>query len=411
MNLKDGASATRRRSRPFSFDIGEGMIAAQTAIAILLLIGAGLVGESIRRLFDVDLGFHANRLLTFDYRMPRSESPTDIATVLDRSAAFTDEFLRRVRGLPGVQGATSGCIPLRGVCNAYALTGTELMPEIPRGGWRRIAVSSADASYFDVLGIPIIAGRPIDERDGQDDRITVVLSETAAGLLFPGENPVGRWIELNGRNRADVVGVTGTVLREPPDEEQLPEAIVFHRDLPGRRGVMVRTAGDPLALVPLIRNELRTLDPRVPLVDVATMDDLLNRATGDRRLILGLLTSFAVVSVLLVAVATWAIVARAVADRTHELGVRIALGARASVVLPLVLGRSLLAALLGIVIGTGAAWASTRALGSFLYDMSARDPVAFVAGMMLLLGVVVLASYLPAIRATRIDPVNALRAE
>jgi len=319
-------------------------------------------------------------------------------------------FLRRIRALPGVEGAVGGCIPLRGVCNAYALTATELMPEMPREDWRRIAVSSADASYFDVLGIPVIAGRPIDEGDGQDDRITVVLSETAADLLFLGESPVGRWIEPNG-NRADVVGVTGTVLRGPPDEQQLPEAIVFHRDLPGRRGVMVRTAGDPLALVPLIRNELRTLDPRVPLVDVATMDDLLNRATGDRRLILGLLTSFAVVSVLLVAVGTWAIVARAVVDRTHELAVRIALGARASVVLPLVLGRSLLAALLGIVIGTGAAWASTRVLGSFLYDTSARDPATFVVGMILVLGVVALASYLPATRATRINPVDALRAE
>jgi ABC-type antimicrobial peptide transport system permease subunit len=268
-----------------------------------------------------------------------------------------------------------------------------------------------------MLGIPLLRGRGLDERDGTDATATMVLSRLAAEKLFPGEDPVGRRIKVGVSDEghdeySEIVGVVGDVLYNRPDQGPIAEAYYSYREWGDASAtVMVRTAGDPLSLMPSVRGELKALDPSLALFRVTTMDDLAADAMGDRTVVLALLRLFAAVTILLAATGTWGVVSYAVADRRKELGLRMALGAGGGRVLAMILRQSLITAILGLAVGLGGAWAGTRLLEAFLFQTSARDPRAFAAAAALLFTVVLVASYLPARRATRVDPEEALRAE
>jgi putative ABC transport system permease protein len=409
--LREAAGATRRGRRVLGMSGRAALVAAQVALALVLLVGTGLVGRSTERLLDVDLGFDPDHLLAFAYTIPRTDAWADDAD------AFHARFLERIAALPGVRGVSVGTPPLSGHWSITLVQDVRGHEPIPQGEGPAIGVHLVGDDYFEMLGVPLLQGRTLDGRDGTDAHPTLVLSRTAAQRLYPGEDPVGRSLRIgisaDGKDPyAEVVGVVGDVRYGPPDQDPIPEAYYALREFGDRSvTVLVRTSDDPLSLMPAVRTELGVLDPELAIFAITTGRDLVARSTGDRRVVLALLALFAMVTVLLAATGTWGTVAYAVADRRRELGVRMALGARGGRVVGMVLGQSAGAALLGLVVGLAGAWAGARLLEAFMYRTSTRDPVAYAGAAATLLAVVLMASWLPGRRATRVDPSEALRAE
>ncbi len=412
-HLKDGRrGGGGRRRRLLGLDGRGALVGAQVALALMLVVGAGLVGGSMKRLLDVDEGFSASNLLIFQYAIPRTDARWSTPQ------PFHEAFMERVASLGGVEGVTVGTPPLAGQWVTTSVEGIEGDPELPPDESRPIGVNLVGDTHFKTLGIPVLRGRALDARDGTDAHTTMVISQLAAERYFPGEDPVGRRIRIgvtdDGKDPwVEIVGVVGNVLYNGPDEDPIPEAYYSFREFADPNAtVIVRTAGDdPTSLLPAIREALGSMAPDLAIFGVTTMADERASVTGDRRVVLALLALFAAVTVLLAATGTWGIVAYAVADRRRELGLRMALGSDAARVVRMVVRRSLVSVVPGIALGLGGAWATSRILEAFLYQTSPRDPVTFAGGAALLLAVVLVASWLPARRVSAMDPSESLRAE
>jgi putative ABC transport system permease protein len=416
--LKEGGRLAGRRRKLAGMDGQAALVGIQVCIAVLLLVSVGLVGASVQRLLAVDEGFRTERILTFDYSKPAAVprlDPTDEEAWrvhINLSAQFDDRMIERVTTLPGVEAMTTSANTVMGGYQAVlSVTGVEGGPELPEA--MSIGVNPVADQYFETLGIPILEGRGFRSSDGLDGEPVVILSEKAAATLFPDQSPIGRRVgivfTLPGRLMAEVVGVAGEVLYMGPDREGLPVAYFSTRERRFGSHAMVRTMGRPEEMIQVIRNEIFAMDPTVAMSNIATMEELIGRSIGDRRIILALLGIFAAITVGLVAAGTWGLVAYSVADRQRELGLRIALGAEPTSVQRLVVRKSMGAGLAGVILGLAGAWAGSRLLESFLWEVSPREPLALLAGASLLLAVVLLASYLPARRATRADPIQVLR--
>lgn len=407
--LRSGASSPGGRGS--GFDARAGLVTAQVALALVLIIGAGLVGDSTLRLLRVDEGFDAERILTFGYTIPPSNSRVEDPRPLH------DAFLEEVRRIPGVETATFGCAPLRGHCIITRVDAVEGAPEIPPGEGVEIGVRMVDDVHFAALGIPIRRGRPFDATDGLDRTPGIIISETAAREIFGEEDPLGRAITLGIGSaerdaRAEVIGVVGDVLYSRPEDGHMAEAYFSYRDYPESfANVSVRTTGDPLSVVPALRAALERVDPTLALFRIETMDELAIRSIGDRRTTLALLALFAVVTILLAATGTWGVISYAVADRRRELGLRMALGAEAGGVVRGVVAEGMRLGGAGIVAGVLVGLWASRLLGAVLWQTEPTAPWVYGSGAALLFGVVLLASWLPARRAARVDPVEALRVE
>jgi predicted permease len=417
-HLKDGAGATKRHGGKSGLDPQTFLVGAQVSLALMLLIGVGLMGSSVKRLLDVDDGFQTQRLLSFEFSSPQAvprldpRDETAWRSHITLSAQFDDQLQQRLNALPGIEGiamSSGGILKHFEIVLGFVIEDVQSQPSDAGAG-----VVPVSDNYFELLGIPILRGRVFDQADGLSGPPVVVLSQSAAARFFPNQDPIGKRMTtgfaLPGRATTEVVGVVGDVIYTGPEEERTP--VVYYSLRESRAGsyAVVRTTGDPNEAVPLIRDELFAMDPTVAVSNITTMDRLISRSVGDRRLIFWLLTIFATITVLLAAVGTWGVVAYSVADRQRELGLRIALGAERTGVLRLVLRRSTLTALGGVVIGLAGAWAGSRVLEAMLWNTSARDPRIFLGGGALLFVVVLGASYLPARRATRVDPVEVLRA-
>jgi putative ABC transport system permease protein len=417
--LKDGAGATRHRGGITGVDPQAFLVGAQVSLALMLLVGVGLMGSTVGRLLGVDAGFRTDRLLSFEFSNPQTVPRPDFSdaavmrshTVL--AAQFDNELQRRMETIPGIEGMalSSGAI-LKGfeaVLGFSIEDGQSGMTDVGSAG-----VMPVSDNYFDLLGIPVVSGRVFDRSDGLRGAPVVVLSQTAAARYFPNQDPIGKRITtrfaLPGRETAEVVGVVGDVIYTGPANQRWPVVYYSLRERSGPRYASVRTTGDPSEVIRLIQNEIFALDPTIAMRNVTTMDQLISGSVRDRRLVFWLLTVFATITVLLAAAGTWGVVAYSVAERRRELGLRIALGAETTRVLRLVLRRSTLTALVGVVLGLAGAWAFARVLEAFLWNTSAHDPRVFVGGGVLLFIVVLAASYLPARRAVRLDPVEVLRA-
>ncbi len=417
-HLKDGTGATRRRSRFAGVDPQIVLVGAQVSLALILLVGVGLMGSTVGRLLGVDAGFQTDRLLSLEFASPQAVprlDPRDEAmwrSHIVLSAQFNDRLQQRLSAIPGIEGIafSSGAI----LKSFEAVLGVRIEDSesgmTDAGSVGAVPVSD---NYFGLLGIPIVRGRGFDRSDGLRGPPVVVLSQTAASRYYPNQDPIGKrvttFFALPGRETAEVVGVVGDVIYTGPDQERWPVAYYSMRERSGPRYATVRTAGDPNEAIRLIQDELFALDATVAMRNVTTMDRLIAGSVGDRRVIFWLLTIFATITVLLAAVGTWGVVAYSVADRQRELGLRIALGAQGTRVLRLVLRSATLTALIGVVFGLAGAWAGSRVLEAFLWNTSARDPRVFLGGGALLFAVVLVASYLPARRALRVDPVEVLR--
>lgn len=396
--LKHRAPRSGHRSR-----LRDGMVVAQLALSLTLLVGATLLGRSFLRLLQVDPGFTSAQVLTVSMR------PGDS----DRAAAFYEQLTARVTALPGVTGA--------GVISALPLTegntslnvfpaGPSLVPpgESIQANWRLV-----DGGYFSALQIPVLRGKTFAGVSPREAVRSVVISARLARLLWGDEDPVGRQLDPGGGgNLITVIGVVGDVRAQALGHEANPAFYwSMHRFIYGPMNLVVRSAGDPTPLLAAIRATVHDLDPTVPLFRVRTLDAVRRTSLEQQQLLLSLLAAFTAVALLLAALGTYGVIAFAVQQRTHEFGIRVAIGAQAADILQLVLGQGARLIVLGAGLGLAGALAVTRLLGAMLYHTEASDPLSFTVSTLLLAAVALGAAFIPARRATRVDPLVALRSE
>jgi putative ABC transport system permease protein len=394
------------------------LVVSEIALALVLSVGAGLMIRSLSELQRVSPGFDPGHLLTFELQLTRTQYPDS-----PKVRAFYDQLVQRLEALPGVRsvGLTISLPPnLLQVTDNFMVEGQVLPPNqsAPVG-----PVLMVNDTFFKTLGVPLVRGRVFDERDESEAPPVVIVNEALAAKYFAGVDPIGRRFKVGGPERPigpnnpwmTVVGVVGDVKYSGLEAAPEPSYYMPYRQNPWRgQAVVVRATtppGDPRALMGAIRGVVSSLDKDVPIARVRTMDELMTASVAPPRFRTVLVTAFALVGLLLAAIGIYGVMAYAVAERTHELGVRIALGADRASVLRLVLGEAIALAAIGITIGLAGAFAATRLIQSLLFGITSTDALTF-AGISALLAVTALvASYVPARRAMRVDPMIALRYE
>jgi putative ABC transport system permease protein len=387
-------------------------VVSQMALALVLLISAGLMIKSFLKLQQVDLGFNERNLLTMQVTLPRSKY-NDGQT----RAAFFQRAVDRIKALPGVEGAGAITnLPLSGAndSTSFIIEGREPSPDgkAPLTEYRSIT-----PDYFRAMGIGLVKGRFFDETDQPNTSKVAIINESLARRFFGDQEPIGQRIGLSGPpDWREIVGVVRDVRHYGPDNEPKPETYVPYNQNQasylqyGSMALVIR-GENPSNLVSGVRGEILAVDSSQPIYNAKSMEQVVADSVAQRRLDTLLLALLAAVALLLAAVGTYSVMAYTVAQRTHEMGVRMALGAQPRDVIKLVLGQALSLALIGVTIGLGAAFGLMRFVSGLLYGVSLADPVIYI-GLALLLGAVaILASYFPARRATRVDPLSALRSE
>jgi predicted permease len=385
------------------------LVLAEMTLAVLLLSGSGLLIRSLIRLQRVDLGFAAAHTLTIDLSLPPAQYPGL------RPATFYADLLARIRTLPGVRVASAiSAVPLAGNNSglAFAIEGRPVPDpkNMPDADYRVVT-----PGYFRHLSIPMLRGRDFTEQDDSaGDRVALV-SSTVATKYWPGEDPVGKRIRIGdvlSGPLVQVIGVVGDVRHLGPESEQRPMMYFPERRAgSGNMSLVVTTAGDPTALTPLIRREVHAMDPGLPLGAVRSFDDIVDAAFAQRRFNVVVLGAFALAALVLAGIGLYGVMAYSVAQRTHELGVRLALGAQRKAVVAMVLGESCRLAVGGVLLGVTGALLLNRLLSTLLFEIKPNDPTALTGASVVLLGIALLGSFVPARRAARVDPMTTLRQE
>jgi putative ABC transport system permease protein len=389
------------------------LVAVEMALAVMLLAGAGLLIRSFARLQAVDPGFKPEQTLSFELTLPDSRYKED-----PKRIAFFDQLLPRLQALPGVRsvGTVMG-LPLSGM-NFNISFEVAGRPPVPPADQPAMEVRVASPDYFSTVGIPLKRGRfyTSDDREGAPQ--VVVISDSAARQYFTNEDPIGKSIKLGwgkgGPARAGgrIVGVVGDVKDSGLDEANPPEIYLPLRQWPvSQMAVVVRTTTPPGMLTETVRTEVHAVDPNLPLSNVRTLDEIVAKSISQPRFYMTLLAIFAGVALALAGIGIFGVLSYAVAQRTREIGIRMALGARESNVVSLVVRQAMTLALVGVGLGTVAALLLSQTMTRMLFSVKPTDPITFGAVAAVLIGVALLASYMPARRATRVDPIVALRAE
>ena len=411
-----GSSEGIRRNRFRSL-----LMASEFALALMLLVGAGLMIRSFLALRSIDPGFDPKNLLTMVVPVAGSREAAP-----ERRAIFYEELLQRVRTLPGVVSASAiNHLPLAGDewGRAFRVEGRPLahQGDAPEATYRVVF-----PGYFRTMHIPVLRGREVSESDNLDAPAVVVVNELLANRYWPGEDPIGKRITLDDARHDStswltVVGVVKNAVRgdwAAPEHEEIYLPFLQNRSYledPGAhvayQTLVIRTSGDAAALAPAVRNAVWSLDRSLPVSEVQTMDAVVERSTAQPRFNLFLLATFAAVALVLAAVGIYGVMSYSVSRRTHEIGLRMALGARPGDVMRVVVGQAMVLALVGACAGFVGALALGRFMSSFLYGVRPSDPLTFLAMSLILGAVALMASYIPARRATRIDPLLALRHE
>ncbi len=384
------------------------LVVVEVALAMILLVGAGLMIKSFGRLLNTRSGVDTHNVLTMRVSLPMTLDGS-------KGPAFFTALRDRVAALPGVEAASiSNCYPLAGGCNATIATFPD-RPPVQRGAEPLIGVPQVSPDYLRTMRVPLLRGRWFTAADTADAPRVVVINETAAKRFFPGEDPIGKRIGL-GVNQfsggAEVIGIAGDVRFQQLDIPPRPDAYVNYLQIPRTSMVLsVRTAGNPAALTPLVERELHALNRDVPAWDIKTLDDRVRDSTARSRFSSILLAIFGFIALALAAVGIYGVMSYLVTQRTREIGIRIALGAGSGDVLGLMLRRGALLTLSGIAIGLIGAIAATRVLATLLFEVRAGDPQTYVVIAAILGAVALLATYIPARRATGVDAATALRSE
>src|SRR5437773_5825083 len=385
-------------------------VAAEIALALVLLIGAGLLIKSFSLLHSVNPGFDARNVLAMTVSVAPWKYDTDRKTI-----DFFKQAVSQLQTLPGVErvGAIS-FLPFNG---PYSGTGVDIegQPKLPPGQQLTTGVCVTDANYFDAMRIPLKQGRLFTADEATDERHVVVVNETFARRNLPGVNPIGTRVTINMKDEnvpSEIIGVVADSKHLALDGEPEPMAYWPHPELTyPYMTFVIRTHGPAENIAGAARNVIRTIDPQQPLGEVTTMRQLLAKSIARSRFNTVLLTVFACVALILAAVGTYGVMSYAVTQRTHEFGIRMAVGADASDVLGLVLRRGMTLAVIGVLSGLAGAFALTRLMASLLFEVKPTDTFTFVAVSLTLVTIALLASLIPARRATRVDPLVALRYE
>jgi putative ABC transport system permease protein len=388
------------------------MVVAEFALSLVLLTAAGLLGKSLFLLNQVDPGFRADHLLTVEIYRSMSDGGDDANW--RNWTGFYQQLLTRIQALPGVDSAGATlALPIHGrVWNtSFKIGGRPFgrLSEQPQADARIVS-----NNYFDVMKIPLRKGRYFSEYDTRDSPHVAVINETLAHLYWPDENAVGSSVEMGafGASRCEIVGVVGDIRQTSLGDEPAPGIYIpYTQEIMPWQTLVVRTKNDPMSLAAPIRHEVTSLDPKQPVARVATMDELKEASTAQPRFRAFLLGSFAGIALLLSAIGIYGVMAYTVSRRTSEIGVRMALGARPVDILRLIFGESMTLTLLGGSLGLVGAYAVTRVMKSLLFGVTSTDPLTFGGVTLLLCSVALLASYIPARRASRVDPVVAFKYE
>jgi predicted permease len=398
-------------------------VAVQLAFAMVLLSGAGLLTNTMLRLLKVDLGFKPSSVLAIEPALPpmpalrkpnSDELISNWRTVADQRKVRQVQYLReaaeRVRGIPGVESVSiANQAPFENSASDYRLTYDSA------AGRRELSPQGRDVDpgYFRTAGIPLLSGRDIEPADASRRPLPIVVNRATARGLFGSEEPLGRVVSCSyPRLFMQVVGVAGDARLLGVRQAPKPQVFV---PLMGGWGyaalLIVRTAATPSAISPTIREAVRTLDPSLPPPKMKALEDMLSEQVAEPRFYMMLLNSFAGIGLTLAAIGIYGVIAYSVARRTHEFGVRLALGAAPGDILRLALGSGVRVIAAGVVVGTAGALAVTRLLSSVLFEVKPRDPLTLVATAAVLSAIALMACWLAARRSTAVDPTEALRCE
>jgi predicted permease len=404
--LKDTETRTRHGLLLPARDL---LVVAEIALAAVLLAGSGLMLKSLSRLLSLDTGIDARNVLSLRMAIPPSDFQPDSASL------FYNQILDQVAQVPGVSRTAIGnCPPLNGGCNGTIIWFRD-RPAVPEGSEPQVGVHFVSPDWFATLGVPLLAGRTFTTADVRGSAKVVVVNQAAARKFWPNESAVGHVVAVGQGGfdeRAEVIGVVGDVRFGNADDAAQPDVFISYLQSPRANAIVwVKTTVPAAAVAPRIREVIHGLNANLPVFEIRPMEERVRLATVRQRFTSGVLTVFGASALLLAIVGTYALIAWEVTRRTREIGIRMTLGARGSNVLRLILTRGALLAGVGLVIGLGLALGATRLLRSILYDTQPGDPGTF-AGIALLLGLsAMLATLVPAWRATRIEPVDAIKSE
>ncbi|MBX7185534.1 MAG: ABC transporter permease [Vicinamibacteria bacterium] len=391
-----------------------GLVVGQMALAMMLLAGAGLLLRSFEKLQQVKPGFDVENALTFRIALP-AEAYKDEA----RRVAFFDRLLESLSALPGARGAAAILgLPLNGAQLNISFEVSN-RPKVPPSQQPSMEMRAATPSYFKTMGIPVLRGRGIEPGDVAGARQVVVLSQSAVKKYFPNEDPIGQsitlgWRRPEGQPKAggEVVGVVADVKTFGLAKDVVPEIYLPYAQLPvGSMDVLVRTSVPPMSLGPAVEQAVHALDADIPVARLRSLEDVVSRSISQPRFYMLLLGIFASMAVLLAALGIFGVMSYAVAQRAREIGIRMALGARPASVMRMVLGNAATLILSGIALGLAGALVLSRTLSGLLFNLSPTDPTTLGGVAILLTAVALVASFLPARQATRVDPLQTLRSE
>jgi predicted permease len=381
--------------------IRDGLVVSEIAFACILLVGAGLLMRSFLRVLDVNLGFQPERAAAL-----RIDPSFRISSSAQQNS-FIDDVLHRARSVPGIVAAgITDVLPLRDD-RGWAVSGRGQVYE--KGHQPEAFIRVVSDGYFEAAGIPLRAGRVFTERDRASNEPVVVVNETMARTLWPGQNPVGQTITTDGGRR--VVGVVADVRHAALEKASGSEMYLPMRQTRDYAAMqlVVRTALPPDRLAAGIRTALRPIDPNLPVREFVTFQDLVDKAVSPRRFLVLLLAGFAAFALILASLGIYAVISYSVSQRAQEIGIRMALGASATDLQRRIMLRTLGLAALGLALGMAGSRVLSSALGSLLFGITTGDPVTFIEVGTLLIAIAAIAGYIPAWKASRIDPMVALR--
>ncbi len=400
-----GQSTSRRHRRLHS-----ALVVAEVAVALILLVGAGLLIRSFAALQEVELGVRPDNVLTYEVHLPDSAYGE-----ADQRVAFYDDFFDRVRALPGVDVVGSASyLPTEGQYHIWGVRRTDVPEDTELGDWQLANIRVVDGDFLEVMRIPLLRGRLLQETDRADSPYVILVNQLFADRYIPDRDPLGVPVRAGGEENREIIGIVGDTALTPNGNTEPIVYIPHNQFADDRNWAMiqaVRTGAAPETLAGQIRAELRDVDPDLVLYKVRTMDGVVAAGVSPARFSMTLMGVFAGLALVLAAVGIYGVLSYAVNQRTHEIGIRMALGAERSSVRRMVVGQGLLLAFAGILLGLAGAYALSGWLSSLVFEVQVTDPWVFSAVVVILTVVATLAGYLPARRATAIDPVRALRNE
>jgi len=385
------------------------LVISELAVSVVVLIGAGLLIRSFNLLLSMGSGFNQTNLITATVSLPASRYPNPESRTL-----FYDQLLARLRSLPGTQSsALCTTLPLGG--SGFSDWRGFVREGRPNSAEERVfaQLRRVSGGYFKTTQIPLLAGRDFNESDGKNAQPVIIISQSMARNVWPNEDPIGKRIVLGGGSRSfEVVGLAGDIKRGGLDDpNDMAMYIPFTQSQSGLFVIVARSALDPTELAGPIKGIVESIDKNLPVANIETMDHFLNATLAKRRFILFIFSVLGGLALVLAAIGTYGVVSYSVAERTQEIGIRMAMGATQRSILFLVTGQAVRLALIGVMVGLIVAFAFTRLLASFLFKVNPTDPLVFGTISIFLILVSLVASSLPAVRATRVDPMLALRFE